>query len=148
MNKTLLLAALAVSGTVSGQVYRCEAAGKVTYTDAPCHSGAMRSVDVQPNSVHATRPALVAPLSTSPERHAPSAGLPQVVARPVLPPGSCPSETEIKNIHTRLSASVIPAANRRALYVELEKAERCPSLGRRYSYDDWKRLEGVLRGDD
>jgi hypothetical protein len=63
-------------------------------------------------------------------------------------PGSCPSELDIMNIHTRLSASVIPAKNRQALHVELHKAERCPSLGRRYSHEEWKRLEGVLRGDE
>ena len=149
MKKALLLwVALAVSEAASAQVYRCEAGGKVTYTDAPCHSGATRSVDVQRNSVHAIRPAPLAPVPTSEQQHAPASQVPQVAARPLLPPGSCPSETDIKNIHTRLSASVIPAANRRALYVELDKAERCSSLGRRYSYDEWKRLEGVLRGDD
>jgi hypothetical protein len=47
-----------------------------------------------------------------------------------------------------LSAKVIPPKNLAALYTELAKAERCPSVGRRYSYDEWKRLEAVLRGDE
>jgi hypothetical protein len=72
----------------------------------------------------------------------------EVSTRPSLPPGSCPTETDIRNIHTRLSARVIAPSNRAALYTELAKAERCPVIGRRYTYEDWKRLEGVLRGDD
>ena len=139
--KLFVWAALLMSGTVMAQVFRCELAGKVTYTDAPCHSGAVRSVDVQGNSLTATRspPAQSAPAPVT---------APEASAHQALPPGSCPSETDINNIHTRLSAKVIPAANRAALYTQLAKAERCPTLGRRYSYEDWKRLEGVLRGDD
>ena len=137
--RLFVLAALLMSGTVIAQVYRCELGGKVSYTDAPCHSGAVRSVDVQGNSLAAAR--------SPPPQPAPTpVGAPS--AYQALPPGSCPSETDIGNIHTRLSAKVVPAANRAALYTQLAKAERCPTLGRRYSHEDWKRLEGVLRGDD
>jgi hypothetical protein len=141
VNKKLFVwTALLLSGSVGAQVYRCDIGGKVTYTDEPCHSGVVRSVEVQGNSLPATRPALPQPAAP--------VGVREVSARQVPPPGSCPSETDIRNIHTRLSAKVIPAKNRAALYTELARAERCPTLGGRYSHEDWKRLQAVLRGDD
>ena len=142
MNKEVFVwMVLLVSGTVGAQVYRCDVAGKVTYTDAPCHSGSVRSVDVQGNSLAATPP-------TVPQGAVAPAEIPEAGARQASPPGSCPSETDIRNIHTRLSAMVIPAKNRTALYTELAKAQRCPAVDGRYSYEDWKRLQAVLRGDD
>jgi len=140
--KVFILAALLFSSTLGAQVFRCEAGGQVTYTDAPCNSGAIRSVDIPTNPPAVIRPAPSLRSATPPP---PAAA---VSTTPVLPPGSCPSETDIRNIHTRLSAKVIPAKNRAALYTELAKAERCPAVGRRYSYEDWKRLQDVLRGDD
>lgn len=145
MNKKLIVwAALLVSASVGAQVYRCEYAGKVTYTDAPCHSGVFRAVDTQGNSLPSARSASPPPADAG---ATPPTSAGNISARQVLPPGSCPSETDIRNIHTRLSAKVIPASNRAALYKELAKAERCPAVGRPYSNEDWKRLKDVLRGD-
>jgi hypothetical protein len=62
-------------------------------------------------------------------------------------PGACPSELDIKNIHTALSALVIPTKNASALKSELAKAELCRASGGRYTYEQWKRLENVLRGE-
>lgn len=62
-------------------------------------------------------------------------------------PGACPSDLDIKNIHTALSALVIPPRNALALRSELAKAELCRGAGGRYTYEQWKRLENVLRGE-
>jgi hypothetical protein len=62
-------------------------------------------------------------------------------------PGACPSDLDIKNIHTALSARVIQPRNAVALRSELAKAESCRSTGGRYTYEQWKRLENVLRGE-
>lgn len=146
MNRMLALcAAVAIYGTVTAagaQVYRCDSGGKVTYTDAPCGSGAVRSVDLPANPLAPARQ-LSAPAEALPKQQS-AAPAQQIAPTPV----SCPSEVDIKNIHTRLSAKVIPAGNRAALHRELAKAERCIAIGGRYSYEDRRRLESVLRGED
>jgi hypothetical protein len=121
------------------QVYRCEVGGKVSYTDAPCGSGAVRSVEVQGNRIERVR--------TPPTIGAPAqAGAEMQEAGPA--PGACPSDLDVQNIDTRLSGHVVPAKNRAALHYERSKALRCRSFGGRYEHDDWKRLAGVLRGED
>ena len=140
--KLFVFAWLLISAAAEAQVYRCEAGGKVTFTDAPCGSGAVRSRDLPspppqalPSRIQPATETPVASPNPRPEKQAPE-------------PASCPSELDIKNIHTRLSARVVPAKNTAALHTELAKAERCARIGGRYSYDDWQRLQAVLRGDD
>lgn len=60
---------------------------------------------------------------------------------------NCPRDLDIKNIDTRLSARVVPADNMAALHQERDKAVRCRTLGTRYSPEDWKRMNAVIRGD-
>jgi hypothetical protein len=135
------------------QVYRCEVNGKVTLTDTPCASGGR--IVVVPNQRPVLNSAPPAPLA-APSRQVRSSttittttseSSTSGVRAPVSEPGACPSDTDIANIHTRLSARVVPADNRVALQHELAKAQQCRAVGIRYSYDDWRRLEAVLRGD-
>jgi hypothetical protein len=127
------------SGAASAQVYRCETAGRILYTDAPCASGAVRSVEVDGNRIESVP--VARPLGVP----APGVGNLQQV-RPM--PGDCPSDLDLKNIETRLSGQLLPVGNRRALHHERWKALECRAIGARYDYGAWKRLEGVLRGED
>lgn len=145
MKKTLFgVAALLICGAAGAQVFKCEVEGKVTLTDRPCAADAVRVKGLPSHPPPVTK---AAPATPSRARPAPNPVV-EVSARPGLPPGSCPTETDIKNIHTRLNAKIVPAKNVSALHNELDKAERCPHGSRRYSHEDWKRLEAVLRGDD
>jgi hypothetical protein len=65
---------------------------------------------------------------------------------PPVKPGECPTDLDIQNIHTSLSAKVVPPKNASSLHRELAKAETCRRVGSKYTHDDWKRLEEVLRG--
>lgn len=60
---------------------------------------------------------------------------------------ACPSDLDIKNIETRLSARVVPPDNAGSLHQEKAKAMTCRTAGGRYSQDDWKRMKAVTRGD-
>ncbi len=60
----------------------------------------------------------------------------------------CPTDLDIKNMETRMSARVIPAKNRVALEAEHAKAHLCRRAGTEYTPDDWKRMKAVTRGDD
>lgn len=136
----------AACGVASAQVYRCESGGRISYSDAPCGSGAIRSVEIGGNRVERVE-RVVAPVT---------AGVPATAGVPdagLLPPqgpgpGACPGELDLRNIETRLSGQVVPAKNRAALYHERWKAQQCRVVGGRYGHEDWKRLEGVLRGED
>jgi hypothetical protein len=130
------------AGPADARVFKCEIAGKVVYSDAPCNTGAVRSMDLPDNRLEAVRP----PVRSTRETQWPAPPAAELEAK--LPPGSCPSETDIRNINTRLTGTVVSPRNRFALQNELAKAEKCPRGRRAYAYDDWKRLEGVLRGDE
>lgn len=60
---------------------------------------------------------------------------------------ACPSDLDIKNMETRLSARVVAPDNASSLHLEKAKAMTCRTAGGRYSQDDWKRMKAVTRGD-
>jgi hypothetical protein len=43
---------------------------------------------------------------------------------------------------------VVPADNQAALHQAKSKAILCRTLGTRYSQEDWKRMNAVIRGDN
>lgn len=82
-------------------------------------------------------------------------GLTSVATGQDLPPvryvdgaPACPSDLDIRNIDTRLSARVISPANEQTLRAERRKAVQCRQSNKRYSEKEWRRLEAVIRGED
>ena len=61
---------------------------------------------------------------------------------------ACPSDLDIRNLETRLSAVVHRASNEARVRQELQKATTCRQVGARYSEVDWKVLQAVLRGEE
>lgn len=148
---TLIIGCLLAFGA-QAQVYRCEVNGKVTITDMPCASAGKIVAPTARSTAPAVEPARVVPTLPyhSQVMPAPAPGRP-VLRAPVTAaapePGACPSDTDVANINTRLSARVHPPSNVGALRAELSKAQRCRVIAGRYSHDDWQRLQAVLRGD-
>lgn len=68
---------------------------------------------------------------------------------PILKDGTqaCPSDTDIKNIDTRLSSRLSPPANERSLRAERQRAVKCRTAGPHYTRGDWERLTAIVRGD-
>ena len=60
---------------------------------------------------------------------------------------ACPSDTDIRNIDTRLSSRVLRPSNERSLRVERRIAVRCRTHGLRYTPADWERIARVVRGE-
>jgi hypothetical protein len=60
---------------------------------------------------------------------------------------ACPSDTEIKNIDTRLSSRISAPSNEMSVRAERQHAVRCRIFGLRYTHADWQRLAAVIRGD-
>jgi hypothetical protein len=62
---------------------------------------------------------------------------------------ACPSDTDLRNIETRLSSRVVRASNETSLRMEQQRAVQCRmSATARYGDADWKRLRAVVRGDE
>jgi hypothetical protein len=134
----MAVGSLLIAAAANAQVYRCEAGGKVIYSDEPCGRGGVVLPDDQLRSNTLPSPGSRKTAATAVE--APATSVVQMS-------GGCPGDVELRNIRNRLSERVIPAQNRVALGQELAKAQRCRSLQLKYSPEDWGRLEGVLRGD-
>lgn len=60
---------------------------------------------------------------------------------------ACPSDTDIKNIDTRLSSRISSPTNEATLRVERQTAVRCRIAGLRYTPADWERMAAIIRGD-
>ena len=60
---------------------------------------------------------------------------------------ACPSDTDIKNIDTRLSSRVSAPSNEISVRAERQRAVRCRTIGSRYTPADWERMKAIIRGD-
>lgn len=60
---------------------------------------------------------------------------------------ACPSDTDIKNIDTRLSSRIASPTNEGTLRSERQRAVRCRTIGLRYAPADWERMRAVIRGE-
>ena len=60
---------------------------------------------------------------------------------------ACPSDTDIKNIDTRLSSRVSAPSNEVSVRAERQRAVRCRTIGLRYTAADWERMKAIIRGD-
>jgi hypothetical protein len=60
---------------------------------------------------------------------------------------ACPSDTDIKNIDTRLSSRISAPLNETSVRTERQRAVRCRMIGSRYSPADWDRMKAIIRGD-
>lgn len=60
---------------------------------------------------------------------------------------ACPSDTDIKNIDTRLSSRISSPSNESTVRAERQRAVTCRMAGQRYTPADWERMTAVIRGD-
>lgn len=59
----------------------------------------------------------------------------------------CPTDLDLRNIETRLSARTAKPGNQTSLRAEQMLAINCRMNGTRYSESDWQRLRAVVRGE-
>jgi surface antigen len=131
----VLVAGCLCAAAAQAQVFKCQAAGgKTIYTDAPCAGAKVLDGQLLQGNTSQAPSQQERQRALQPDTQAPATA-------------NCPSDLDIKNIHTRLSAQVIHPKNRAALHHELAKASNCRAYGGTYSYEQRKRLEDVLRGE-
>jgi hypothetical protein len=121
---------LAVSGAWAQQVWKCEVAGKVNFSDKPCPQSGQPVAErhLQPNVVDAIKPEVIqAAMGRTPAASA-----------PVLPAGNvCPGDGEIRGMETRANATTLGDAERRFMQDEVRRARQCRSGQGRYTDADW-----------
>lgn len=121
---------LAVSGAMAQQVWKCEAGGKVVFSDKPCPQAGkpVSERSLQPNVVESLRPEVV--------RAALGAPVPDSGAS--APAGNaCPSDGEIRGMETRGNSTTLGDAERQFLQDEVRRARQCRNGKGRYTEADW-----------
>lgn len=127
------LTALALAGGAWGQqVWRCEVAGQVRFSDKPCpDSGQPVSArSLQPNVVDSLRPEAVrAAMGASAVADAPA---------PQAPAGNvCPGDGEVRDMETRANSTTLGDAERQFLQDEVRRVWQCRKGQGRYTDADW-----------
>lgn len=132
MRRTLVILALcaALPGAWAQQVWKCEAGGKVVFSDKPCpQSGqAVPARSLQPNVVDAIKPEVVdAAMGRLPP--------PQQLQQPAG--NVCPGDGELRGMQTRANSTTLGDAERQFMQDEVRRALQCRSGQGRYREADW-----------
>ncbi|MFN3861629.1 MAG: DUF4124 domain-containing protein [Roseateles sp.] len=123
---------LASTGAAAQQVWKCEAAGKLVFSDKPCpQSGQLvPQRALQPNVVDGLKPEAVraaldaAPASAPAAQSAPSGNV-------------CPGDDELRSMETRANSTTLGDAERRFLQDEVRRVRQCRAGQGRYRETDW-----------
>ncbi|MFG6428299.1 hypothetical protein [Roseateles sp. LYH14W] len=123
---------LALSSAWAQQVWKCEVAGKVVFSDKPCPQTGqpVPGRSLQPNVVEAMKPEVVDAAMGRP----PAASVPA----PTSTPGNaCPGDGELRGMETRASSTTLGDAERQFLQDEVRRVRQCRSGQGRYREADW-----------
>lgn len=121
---------LALPGAWAQQVWKCEVAGKVRYSDRPCPDAG------QPVSARSLQPNVVDGLRPEALRAATAAA--SAVPAPQAPPGNaCPGDGELRSMETRAGSTTLGDAERQFLQDEVRRARQCRNGQGRYTDADW-----------
>jgi len=119
------------SGAWAQQVWKCEVAGQVRYSDRPCQDTGKPLSDrsLQPNMADGLKPeavrAAVAPASAP-------------ASAPTAPSGNaCPGDAEIRGMETRGNSTTLGDAERQFLQDEVRRAWQCRKGAGHYTEADW-----------
>lgn len=121
---------LLCSAATAQQVWRCEVAGQVRFSDKPCPgSGApVAERSLQPNVVESLKPEAVRA----------ALGSPAAASAPAAPAGNaCPGDAEIRSMETRGNSTTLGEAERRFMQDEVRRALQCRAGQGRYREVDW-----------
>ncbi|MCE4536501.1 DUF4124 domain-containing protein [Pelomonas sp. P7] len=124
---------LAVAGAVAQPVWKCEAAGKVVFSDKPCpQSGRpVPLATLQPNVADSLKPDVVraalgaAPASAAAPPAAGDAG------------NACPGDGELRGMETRANSTTLGDAERQFMQDEVRRARQCRAGEGHYTEGDW-----------
>lgn len=125
-----LFLALAGAGASAQQVWKCEVAGRVHYSDKPCPQAG------QPVSARSLQPNVADGVKAEQVR---AALAPAVAASapPEPPTNACPGDAEVRSMETRASSTSLGDAERQFMQDEVRRAWQCRKGQGRYTEADW-----------
>ena len=121
---------LMLSSAWAQQVWKCEVAGKVNFSDKPCPQAGQPLSDrnLQPNVVDAIKPELIQA----------AMGRASAASAPPAPAGNaCPGDGEIRGMETRANSTTLGDAERQFMQDEVRRARQCRNGQGRYREADW-----------
>lgn len=122
---------LALSSAWAQQVWKCEAEGRVRFSDKPCPGSGqpVSERSLQPNVVDSIKPEAARAASAAAGLEAPA---------PAAPPGNvCPGDGEIRGMETSANSTTLGDAERQFLQDEVRRAWQCRKGQGRYTDADW-----------
>jgi hypothetical protein len=124
---------LALSSAGAQQVWKCDVAGQVRYSDKPCQDSGkpVSERSLQPNIADGIKPEAVRAAIGA------SAASVAVPAAPVPAGNVCPGDDEIRGIETRGSSTTLGDEERQFLQDEVRRAWQCRKGQGRYTEADW-----------
>lgn len=128
-----LVMCLGLSTAWAQQVWKCEVAGQVRFSDKPCPDSGrpVSERSLQPNVVDSLKPEVVrSALGQAASASAASA--------PLAPAGNaCPGDGELRDMQTRANSTTLGDAERQFMQDEVRRAGQCRSGKGRYTEADW-----------
>ena len=125
-----LLLAMAVCSAAAQQVWKCEVAGKVNFSDKPCPQTG------QPVSERSLRPNVVDAIKPEAAQAA-TERMPAASAPPGPAGNTCPGDGEIRSMETRGNSTTLGDAERQFMQDEVRRVRQCRSGQGRYQEADW-----------
>lgn len=125
-----LAVALGTGSAGAQQVWKCEVAGQVRFSDKPCPGSGQPVAErtLQPNVVESLKPEVVRS----------TLGWPAPASAPAAPAGNaCPGDGEIRGMETRGNSTSLGDAERRFMQDEVRRALQCRAGRGRYNESDW-----------
>ncbi len=112
------------------QIWKCEVAGQVRFSDKPCPGSGQPVAErsLQPNVVESLKPEVVRA----------ALGAASAPLAPAAPAGNaCPGDSEIRGMETRGSSTTLGDAERQFMQDEVRRALQCRAGRGRYTEADW-----------
>jgi len=122
---------MGLSSAWAQQVWKCEVAGQVRYSDRPCQDTGkpLSERSLQPNVVDSLKPEVVRAALAAPSA--------PVAAPPAPPSNACPNDAEIRGMETRGNSTTLGDDERQFLQDEVRRAWQCRKGQGRYTDADW-----------
>ena len=143
MKRTLVSLGLCLSfsGAWAQQIWKCEVAGKVNFSDKPCPQAGKPVAErsLQPNVAEALKPEAVQTALGRPGSASAPAGSPgaQPGGGTAAPTNRCPGDGEIRSMETRANSTTLGDAERQFMQDEVRRARQCRAGQGSYTEADW-----------
>lgn len=130
-----LMAGLVCGSAWAQQVWRCDVAGQVRFSDKPCPGSGQPVAErsLQPNVADGLKPEA----ARATQGGASASGLPGAAVAPTPAGNACPGDLEVRNMQTRANSTTLGEPERQFMQDEVRRVMQCRAGRGRYTEADW-----------